>query len=86
MISLVTEILNLTVKPGRYSTASRLKQGTNDPEDDSLVTVVELNQKVKWELDPDPDSGRNTDITLENVKASDSTKPKYNKSQQILVI
>jgi len=62
-----------------------LKQGSVDPGDDTLVTTVELNQSITWKLDPNPDPGRNTDITLVHVKAADTSIPKYSKSQQILV-
>jgi hypothetical protein len=62
-----------------------LKQGSTDPGDDSLVTTVDLNQSITWALDPNPDAGRNTDITLLHVKAADSTQNKYKNSQQILV-
>ena len=62
-----------------------LKQGTNDPQDDSLVTDVDPNDTVIWSLDPNPDPGRNTDLTLLHVKAADSTLPRYTNSQQLLV-
>ena len=64
------------------STNLSLKQGTNDPGDDTLITTVDLNQTIIWALDPHPDPGRNTDMTLLNVKAADSS---YQNSQQILV-
>jgi hypothetical protein len=67
------------------STNLSLKQGSTDPGDDSLVTTVDLNQSITWALDPHPDPGRNTDITLLHVKAADSNLPKYHNSQQILV-
>jgi hypothetical protein len=62
-----------------------LKQGNTDPGDDTLVTSVDLNQTITWALDPNPDQGRNTAITLMHVKAADSTQPRYQNSQQLLV-
>ncbi len=73
------------------STNLSLKQGTSspgqpgDPGDDTLVTDVVVNQPVEWKVDPNPDPGRNSDITLVHVKAADTSVPKYSNSQQLLV-
>ena len=73
------------------STNLSLKLGSSqpgqpgDPGDDTLVADVVANQTIKWELDPSPDPGRNTEITLKHVKAADSSKPQYKNSQQLLV-
>jgi len=83
--------INIFVSRIGKSTNLSLKQGTStpgqpgDPGDDSLVTTVVPSQIIKWKVDPSPDPGRNNDITLKNVKASDSSIAKYKNSQQLLV-
>ncbi|MGB5369820.1 MAG: hypothetical protein WBN18_05275 [Flavobacteriaceae bacterium] len=62
-----------------------LKQGTNDPGDDELETIVDVNQTIKWSLDPSPDPGRNNGITIVSVKKADASIPKYRNSQQLLI-
>ena len=76
--------INILVSLIGNSSELSLKQGTIDPQNDSLVTDVNASDTVIWSLDPNPDSGRNTNITLMNVKASDSSQPQYTNSQQIL--
>jgi len=55
-----------------------------DPGTDLLTTDVVAGQPVVWQLDPSPDPGRNTEITLEHVKSADPTVPKFVNSQQLL--
>ncbi|MBT8205154.1 MAG: hypothetical protein KJO20_07250 [Eudoraea sp.] len=81
---------DITIKVSRIgnSTNLSLKQEENgvitDPQNDSLDTEVDLNQTIKWKVDPSPDSGRSNDIILEHIKAKDA-KGNYINSQQILI-
>lgn len=72
------------------STNLSLKQGSSapgqpgDPGGDELETEVVASQPIEWKINPNPDPGRNNDITLEHVKAADASKPKFINSQQLL--
>lgn len=77
------DIIILVSRIGQSRNLS-LKQGTNDPGDDSLETIVDVCQTIEWSLDPNPDRGRNTGITIVSIEKADSTIPKYRNSQQLL--
>lgn len=72
------------------STNLSLKQGSSapgqpgDPGGDNLETEVVASQPIEWKINPNPDSGRKNDITLEHVKAADANTPKFTNSQQLL--
>lgn len=77
--------INIYVSRIGQSNNLSLKDALSDPEDDTLTTTVDVNQSIQWSLDPSPDPGRNTDITLVSITKADATNPKYANSQQLLL-
>ena len=59
---------NLSLRQGDSRPGS-----VGDPGDDSLQTGVSANQTIEWRLDPEPDAGRSTDITLIHVEKKGDT-------------
>lgn len=77
--------INIYVSRIGQSNNLSLKDAYNDPEDDTLVTTVDVNQTIQWSLDPSPDPGRNTDIAIVSITKADTSLPKYANSQQLLL-
>ena len=74
-VSRIANSTNLSLKQGESKPGTPL-----DPGNDALITDVDAKQTIKWQLDPHPDSGRNTEITLLHVKAGTTDS----NSQQLL--
>lgn len=76
--------INIWVSRIGQSRNLSLRDGVNNPMDDELTTIVDVNQTIEWSLDPTPGHGRNDGITIVSVTKADASIPKYANSQQLL--